>query len=358
MPAAAVVSPRYGPLRHPAATPALPGSTLDHYGCYGKTSAISHKDRGSKRGRDSVRGCRSRDGSREENGAKTRKTSPRQTGLYPLPDVRLPKLSLRDIQAIVINLERRSDRMADCAARLREHCPWLRYRRFDATDGRRDFICADKVASSWHTGQNVVYQKLRSKRKGWDDLHTYVERELELSPGERGCALSHVRAWQECLEQSGSSSSRPLLVLEDDAAPTPDFTLLLARAAQAVPADADILYLGYSQAAEWRRDVSQEIVESEYVWTTVGYLVWPSGARKMLSRLPVDQPVDNWMAHMNATGTLKSYCMRPKIVRQSDCWNVNSDVGHSDEQYWGADSDIKHSDDFYWGPGDIAREDA
>jgi GR25 family glycosyltransferase involved in LPS biosynthesis len=150
----------------------------------------------------------------------------------------------------------------------------------------------------------------------------------------------------------------PILVLEDDAAPTPEFTELLARAAKALPADADILYLGYSQAADWRRQVSSEIVESEYVWTTVGYIVWPSAARKMLAKLPVDQPVDNWMACMNASGELKSYCMRPKIVRQADAWNVNSDVGHSDEKYWGSDSDIRHSDEFYWGPDDIAREEA
>merc|ERR1712166_1674481 len=60
-------------------------------------------------------------------------------------------------------------------------------------------------------------------------------------------------------------------------------------------------------------------------------------------------PVDNWMAQLCADGDLKAYCVRPKIIRQSDAWNVNSDVGHSDEQYWGPCSDIHHSDDFYWG---------
>jgi len=42
--------------------------------------------------------------------------------------------------------------------------------------------------------------------------------------------------------------------------------------------------------------------------------------------------------------------VRPKIVLQSDAWNVNSDVGHSDEVYWGPCSDIRHSDNLYWGP--------
>lgn len=51
------------------------------------------------------------------------------------------------------------------------------------------------------------------------------------------------------------------------------------------------------------------------------------------------------MATACAAGAVKSYCVRPKIIRQADEWNVNSDVGHSDE----VDSDIKHSDVFYPG---------
>merc|ERR1719162_261316 len=98
-----------------------------------------------------------------------------------------------------------------------------------------------------------------------------------------------------------------------------------------LPSDAHILYLGYSQAAEWRRELSPVLVESEYVWTTVGYIIWPAGARLLMSRLPIDGPVDNWLAQMCADGDLKAYCIRPKIIRQAEEWNVNSDVGHSDE---------------------------
>lgn len=174
---------------------------------------------------------------------------------------------------------------------------------------------------------------------------------MTLSPGERGCASSHIRAWTHCLELAQEAGyDRPLLVLEDDAAPTPEFRAVLRRALDAVPADAHVLYLGYSQAADWRREVSPDVVEAEYVWTTVAYVIWPSGARYLLGSLPVDQPVDNWMAGHNASGGLKAYCTRPKIVRQAEPWNVNSDVMHSDEHYWGPDSDIHHSDEFYWGP--------
>jgi glycosyl transferase family 25 len=227
---------------------------------------------------------------------------------------------------VVINLDKRPDRMEACAKSCAAHCPWLRYRRLPAADGRKEEISGDDVAKSWDTALNCVYQKLRSQRKGWTDLDSYVPRELKLSQGERGCSMSHIRSWRHCVELNS-----PLIVLEDDAALTPDFTPTLTRAMAALPGDAQVLYLGYSQAANWRRELSPELVESEYVWTTVGYIIWPSGARHFLDRLPVDQPVDNWMASHAARGSLKAYAVRPKIVRQAEAWNVASDVGHSDE---------------------------
>mmetsp|Transcript_13256 Transcript_13256/g.21013 ORF Transcript_13256/g.21013 Transcript_13256/m.21013 type:complete len:356 (-) Transcript_13256:205-1272(-) len=253
--------------------------------------------------------------------------------------------AIRDLQTIVINLERRADRMEECTQRLKQHCPELPYSRFIATDGRANPIPLNEVAMSWNTARNVVYQKQRAVRMGWDDLDTYQVRDLGLSPGERGCSSSHIRAWRHCIEQCGGTD-RPILVLEDDAAPTAEFCDLLEKALAALPADAHLLYLGYSQAAEWRRELTPELVESEYVWTTVGYLVWPAGARLLLDRLPVNEPVDNWMAAMAAQNEIKAYCVRPEIVLQADEWNVNSDVAHSDEHYWGpnSDSDIVHSD--------------
>lgn len=259
--------------------------------------------------------------------------------------------ALGQLQTIVINLDRRPDRMVGCAARLAARCPELKFERFSATDGKATPISQSEVATSWHTARNVIYQRLRAVRKGWNDLDTYLERHLELSPGERGCSSSHIRAWRHCLELAGSSE-QPLLVLEDDAAPTAEFPRVLSRALAAVPSDAGLLYLGYSQAAEWRREVSSELVESEYVWTTVAYIIWPACARLLLSQLPVDEPVDNWLAAICARGDFKAYCTRPKIVLQADAWNVNSDVAHSDEHYWGPCSDIRHSDEFYWGPAE------
>jgi len=284
-----------------------------------------------------------------ENGKLARRRSSVATPQRVLGVASVARPAIRDLQTVVINLERRPDRMEGCAERLKTNCPELPYSRFMATDGRQTNIPEEEVTLGWNTARNVIYQKQRAVRMGWNDLDTYQVRDLALSPGERGCSSSHIRAWRHCIEQSGGAE-KPLLVLEDDAAPTPEFCSLLERAMAALPADAHLLYLGYSQAAEWRREVSPELVESEYVWTTVGYIVWPSGAKLLLDRLPVNEPVDNWMAALAAENEIKAYCVRPEIVLQADAWNVNSDVAHSDEHYWGPNSDIQHSDALYWGP--------
>jgi len=291
--------------------------------------------------------------------ASRQKETPYQEALASKESVRASKAEelLGSLQAIIINLERRPDRLEGCLARLSERCPGLRAERFRATDGRKEVLDTAEVATSWHTARNVIYQRQRSLRKGWDDLDTYQERRLELSPGERGCSMSHVRAWRRCLELAGPDE-RPLVVLEDDAAPTAEFAAVFSRAWAALPSDAGVLYLGYSQAANWRREVGPELVEAEYVWTTVGYVIWPAAARLLLSRLPVNEPVDNWMAGLCAEGELKAYCVRPKVILQADAWNVNSDVAHSDEHYWGPCSDIRHSDELYWGSEELRARDA
>ena len=65
-------------------------------------------------------------------------------------------------------------------------------------------------------------------------------------------------------------------------------------------------------------------------WTTVGYIIWPAGARLRISRLPVEGPVGNYMAQRCAEGDLNAYGVLPMTIRQGAEWNVNSDVGHSD----------------------------
>jgi len=239
------------------------------------------------------------------------------------------------LRTLVINLDRRKDRWRGVQSRLKapQVSGLLAVERFVATDGQCEGAVPDDVVSRrWTTDHNAKYDGRQGYRAGV---------ELEMSPGERACAMSHVRAWREVLSVAGGGSDpggggdgvgEPVLVLEDDAVLAADFAKRLRPAVEAAAAaGADALYLGYIQGAPWRRCVSKGLQEAEYLWTTVGYILWPRGARRLLGALPVDAPVDNFMAWLCASGRLRSLAVEPELVDQEGEWDFGSDVPHSDD---------------------------
>jgi glycosyl transferase family 25 len=177
------------------------------------------------------------------------------------------------------------------------------------------------VSKMWSTERNRKYV-------GNGTWYDRVDDTLELTAGERGCAASHIRFWKKA-----ARGTEPIVVVEDDAVPSKDFAQKLKLAMKEVPADADLLYLGYSKPdkAPWRKEVGESIVQADYVWTTVGYVVWPKGARKLLARLPIDSPVDNFMSWATHTNHTVAYAVKNSIINQEAPWNLASDVSHSDE---------------------------
>merc|ERR1711874_691428 len=100
---------------------------------------------------------------------------------------------------------------------------------------------------------------------------------------------------------------------EDDAVLAKNFSRRLSSALKSASrVTPDVLYLGYIQGAPWRRKVTAGLYEAEYLWTTVGYILWPRGARKLLELLPVDCPVDNFMAWQMATQRLQGFAVVPE----------------------------------------------
>lgn len=73
-----------------------------------------------------------------------------------------------------------------------------------------------------------------------------------------------------------------------------------------LPPETDICYLGYVKPYEitWKK-CGKHFLEPTYLWQLHAYLLSPSGARKLLSSLPVDSPVDNFVARLIYEGKLK-----------------------------------------------------
>jgi len=195
-------------------------------------------------------------------------------------------------------------------------------KRHAATNGDKDPIPINMVTKHWSTERN-------RKFVGNGTWYDKVEQELELTAGERGCAASHIRLWKKSVKDN-----QPIIILEDDAVPVRDFSVKLKKALDEVPSDADLLYLGYSrpEKAPWRGDVGESLAKVDYVWTTIGYIVWPKGARKLLQRLPVDSPVDNFMSWASHTNHTKVYAMKTPAIKTELPWNFASNVEHSDER--------------------------
>jgi GR25 family glycosyltransferase involved in LPS biosynthesis len=247
---------------------------------------------------------------------------------------------------------------------LAKELPWLEYEWFAATNGKTDRIPDSQVAHTWNTKANSNYGTYEDVfDKDQVLLHSAQEFtdpgvEYLFSPGERGCAHSHYRCWERAAASDG-----PILILEDDlqvcfehpehpkgaVSNGTTFTARLELGMQeAKRREIDVLYLGWSGWKDgnnkWgkpTRGRKNPIVRKvEYVWTTVAYVIWPRGARRLLKRAkPMDQPVDNFMAWECREGRLEGYVLLDPadtdytftggVARQTDFRN-DTDIKKSD----------------------------
>jgi GR25 family glycosyltransferase involved in LPS biosynthesis len=275
-----------------------------------------------------------------------------------------PSADVKELTALVVNLKKREDRWERVSAHLRTELPWLTFERFFATYGKDDPIPDDHVAPTWNTKCNANYGEyedtfgpdgklLHSAASFLDPGVSYL-----FSPGERGCAHSHYRIWQKVAE-----SKIPILVLEDDVKLNFERTggngvcngkILTGRLnlgmeeAKKRAEGMDVLYLGWSGHRDGnfrylknsRGRKSSIIRRVEYVWTTVAYVLWPEGARKLLKAAsPMDQPVDNFMAWEAREGRLNSFVLLDSGDQEHD-WSG----GVVDQYDFQGDSDVVKSD--------------
>jgi GR25 family glycosyltransferase involved in LPS biosynthesis len=215
--------------------------------------------------------------------------------------------------------------------------------KFDAVDGaallksdqnRAEALVMDCLLE-WDATKNAMY-----------DRHIEAPMTKRLSPGEVGCALSHVQLWRELLNCDDSEST--MLILEDDATfytrkgnqqssrgggrrghtgrtregdtqlaiASPGFLEAFSSLWKAMPADWDILYLGLSDRGERIIVPCQQEEESSlkvsifrptYGFHTHAYALSKSAASILLSNLPVVGPLDVWLADNRWFG-LNVYC--------------------------------------------------
>ena len=223
--------------------------------------------------------------------------------------------------------------------------------RFDAVDGRQlvEEIRVDETNNNENLSDYV--------RMDWDatinaqyDHHIQPPMKKQLSSGEVGCAMSHIKLWElatTALENLHDS----MLVLEDDAVffhkvPSSSsssassmsssknnkqhdkdkcisFVQVFSEAWSKLPENWDIFYLGFSDRGERilidstnniTTTTSTDLVmlfRPTYGFHTHAYAITKRGAIKLLDQLPVVGPLDVWLAD-NQWFDMNVYCAMVK----------------------------------------------
>ena len=292
--------------------------------------------------------------------------------------------------ALVINLDRRRDRWHKLCTMAAQHglAP-IRIGAYDATLFRKvdeDMTTVTTAATALDT---MVVTHWDSTLNSSFDTTCRSIAAMPMTMSERACAASHTRVWRiiagqpnDPLEQqkvkelalhgglrgghmtptslregTDVAASDPdgewFLILEDDAyvcqyefryergrrhsagvvggRPLLDFQHRVRRAVDALPTEADLLYLGRAIPPSGRGPrQSGGLFKVKYAWQLHAYMIRRKTARFLLRELPVDAPADNFIASRIHDGSLTAYATEFQLMRQPRLDSqAGSDINHS-----------------------------
>ncbi len=213
--------------------------------------------------------------------------------------------------SIVINFVLNLDRAADRWKKFQT--TWnhlgIPYERIPGVDG--------KGMSVADVDQSIL------QTHGWEPNPALYGRSTQMTPGEIGCGLSHIRAWQKIASLSVSNDFDMHCILEDDAIPTSDYKNRLAQVLSELPtsAPADILYLYRFKISPSGHIPVPEVKHSEHVNLLhgtsgfVGYCLSHGASVKLIRMLPVVCSVDNWIGlELLPRGNVSGFASRQNVL--------------------------------------------
>ncbi|KAL2101587.1 hypothetical protein ACEWY4_003348 [Coilia grayii] len=208
------------------------------------------------------------------------------------PPVRQPdKLGFDEV--FMINLQRRADRRERMLRALREQD--IACKVINAVDGK-----AMNISEINEMGIHML--------PGYSD--PYHRRPL--TKGELGCFLSHYNIWKEIVERGLGTS----LVIEDDLRFEVFFKRRLQNLMMEIEReglDWDLIYIGRKRMQVDHREKAvpniHNLVEADYSYWTLGYMMSLQGAKKLLKAEPLKRmlPVDEFLPIMFNKHPVKDY---------------------------------------------------
>lgn len=192
-----------------------------------------------------------------------------------------------EIPVWIINLKRDTERlqfMQEQMQRLR-----IDYRVIEAVDGR-----------SLADDEKAPYSRTIALR----------DFGRELTPGEIGCALTHIRLWKLMIEEGISE----VLVLEDDVH-IGIVLIEVLKHRERLPQDYQ--HINFSTNArqvpfgKFLNDIYRASKHAERPYLTSAYLITKTGAQKLLDLVsPLYMPIDNFITITD----IRSYGIFPKVI--------------------------------------------
>lgn len=207
-----------------------------------------------------------------------------------------------------INLDKHKDRLSHTHLELSKSKLLNSAIRFCGVDGSTiDLLEIDK---------SIITDSARS------DIKSGVQKTfgISLTYGSLGCALSHKKIFEEC-----SSAQKPFLVLEDDFIIDFNFDADLENVIKNLPGEYDLLYLGFHDIPSAKIDIINNYIGIPTGLTcgTYGYIINPSGAKKLLETIfPLECQIDSMISRN--LHKLKTYCSKDRLIKMS--WDFPSNT--------------------------------
>ncbi|CAM9101775.1 unnamed protein product [Chrysoparadoxa australica] len=257
-------------------------------------------------------------------------------------------------QAYIISLRRRQDRWL-CLNRhaARQHLLLNRVDALDAKARADESIKETDVEMVWDTTTNCKF-----------DLMGQRDAVVNMSPGERACAASHLNLW--CQHAEGlltpfceAKHKDAVLIMEADAAPVSDFTVKAQALLDELRNEPfDICYLGYSLPITEQASVEQQLKDAgipklagaqkaiyyntthqqamrpegyrydrvssakvTFVWQLHAYLLTREGAKRLINTCrPIKAPVDIAVATELLRENIRGRVCVPSLAAQTHKW--------------------------------------
>jgi GR25 family glycosyltransferase involved in LPS biosynthesis len=207
----------------------------------------------------------------------------------------------------VLNLERHQARLQSFLQQFdSSDLTASELRRFNAVD----------AASVWPHARALVYEPALARlaaveRRGFRQTHAEMP-----SRGGVGCALSHLCAWLDILDDAAAPESQPYLVLEDDASIPRHLVASVQKAQQDVPTGWDLLLLGRTSPRARMVTKHTTYLAMGVFWGTHAYLISKAAVRTIFENgaLPVRVQIDAFLSGLAQAKKLTIYAVLKSLV--------------------------------------------